>query len=203
MSRVGVGTTTPAARLDVLYSPGIVADSASSYFGFSSKVRAADTFNYTGVLYGGLIRGIIGGPQSGTVSAVAGAQTDVVNNSTTTIGNAYGNFSEVNNVTTGTITNAYGATADIVNAAGTISNGYGFYTGPIQATNKWSFYASDATALNYFAGNVGIGTTLLQVKNFRVIVRSYFCVPDGGESVQIIARFLKADHFNKKYHSQE
>ncbi|MES3005009.1 MAG: hypothetical protein V4690_02775 [Patescibacteria group bacterium] len=61
------------------------------------------------------------------------------------------------------ITNLYGLRVDdFTNATGNITNTYGAYIGDITTgtqTNKYSFYASDANAYNYFAGNVGIGTT--------------------------------------------
>ena len=53
-------------------------------------------------------------------------------------------------------TNQYGFYAN-----GTITgatNNYGFYSNINAATNRWNFYAN-GTAQNYFAGNVGIGTT--------------------------------------------
>ncbi|MBL7556086.1 MAG: hypothetical protein JNM24_09710 [Bdellovibrionaceae bacterium] len=60
----------------------------------------------------------------------------------------------------GTITNAYGGNFTIWNTGGgTITNAYGVYVGAVPGTNRWSFYASDSNANNYFAGNVGIGTT--------------------------------------------
>ena len=73
---------------------------------------------------------------------------------------AYGVQANIVNTTgSSSVTSAYGGYFGITRTLGTISNGYGIYTGAIQATNKWSIYASDATAPNYFAGLVGIGTT--------------------------------------------
>jgi hypothetical protein len=83
---------------------------------------------------------------------------------------------------------AYGITASIINSSGTINNAYGFVTtasignasGPANPvisnyyginltvptfanggtiTNNWGVYSADATAKNYFAGIVGMGTT--------------------------------------------
>ncbi|MDX1923257.1 MAG: tail fiber domain-containing protein [Alphaproteobacteria bacterium] len=67
----------------------------------------------------------------------------------------------------GTVTNAYGLRiTDFANANnGTLTNTYGVYVGDItpasvtQTNTPFSFYASDANAYNYFAGNVGIGTS--------------------------------------------
>jgi hypothetical protein len=59
----------------------------------------------------------------------------------------------------GTITDMYGVYTNITRTAGTITNYYGVYIDTdATATNKWGLYQNDATAKNYFAGNVGIGT---------------------------------------------
>jgi hypothetical protein len=76
-------------------------------------------------------------------------------NMTTAVGVSAG----ITNIGAGTISNAKGLDATITRSAGTIINGYGLYVNTIQATNKWSVYASDATAPSYFAGAVGVGTT--------------------------------------------
>lgn len=48
-----------------------------------------------------------------------------------------------------------------ITSGSTITNGYGLYLSafPGGVTNKYGVYAVDANAMNYFAGNVGIGTT--------------------------------------------
>ena len=72
----------------------------------------------------------------------------------------------INNATSGAaVTNAYAGYFDMFNgvAGTTITNAYGVYiansatTGTI--TNRYDLYASSVNANNYFAGNVGIGTT--------------------------------------------
>jgi len=70
----------------------------------------------------------------------------------------------------GTITNMFGlALGDIPSVAGftnigaTITNTYGIHIGDIttgiQTNTPFLIYSSDANTYNYFAGNVGIGTT--------------------------------------------
>ncbi len=63
----------------------------------------------------------------------------------------------------GTMTSAYGLNIANLTNTGTVGNTYGVYVGDITAgtqTNQaYSVYASDANTRNYFAGNVGIGTT--------------------------------------------
>lgn len=63
----------------------------------------------------------------------------------------------------GTITNAYGLKInDLINSSGFMTNTYGVYVGDLttgtQTNTPFSIYSSDANALNYFAGKVGIGT---------------------------------------------
>ena len=63
----------------------------------------------------------------------------------------------------GTITNAYGINISNLINTGTVGSTYGVYVGDItagtQTNTPFSFYASDSGANNYFAGNIGIGTT--------------------------------------------
>jgi hypothetical protein len=55
-----------------------------------------------------------------------------------------------------TVTNQYGFFAESSITGAT--NNYGFYGNIASGTNRWNFYAA-GTADNYFAGNLGIGTT--------------------------------------------
>ena len=55
------------------------------------------------------------------------------------------------------ITNQYGFQAE--NSLTGATNNYGFHGNIAAATGRWNFYAA-GTANNYFAGNVGIGTSL-------------------------------------------
>ena len=48
---------------------------------------------------------------------------------------------------------------DNVTDAGTITNHYGIDIGALTGTNTWGIYQEGASNPNYFAGNVGIGTT--------------------------------------------
>jgi hypothetical protein len=55
-----------------------------------------------------------------------------------------------------TVTNQYGFSA--ASSLTGATNNYGFHSNIASGTGRWNFYAS-GTAANYFAGNVGIGTT--------------------------------------------
>ncbi len=57
-----------------------------------------------------------------------------------------------------TVGSVYGGYFTHMANTGTVTNGYGVYVGSVFGNNKWSLYSSDATAPNYFAGMVGIGT---------------------------------------------
>jgi hypothetical protein len=126
---------------------GVVSNMGYSSFTASSPVATVTGGTFYGGNYGssatiGAATGIMGAARStGTLTVV-----------TTAVG-VQGNVST--NVTD-TTTSAYGGSFDVTNS-GTTTNAFGVYTGNIQGTNKWSFYASDASAPSYFAGNVGVG----------------------------------------------
>jgi len=66
------------------------------------------------------------------------------------------NFSASRSTAGATITNLFGFNATSILTSAT--NNYGFYGDLPSGTGRWNFYAN-GTAPNYFAGNVGIGTT--------------------------------------------
>ena len=65
----------------------------------------------------------------------------------------------------GTVTNQYGFLAD--SSLSSATNNYGFYSNIASGTGKYNFYAN-GTAYNYFAGNVGIGSSVNQTIGLRV-----------------------------------
>jgi len=93
----------------------------------------------------------------GSGSALTNSSTGVI---TTGVGQR---ATLINSNAGGTITNAYGFQVANLSNTGTITNTYGVYvndlTAGTQTNTPYSFYASDAGTYNYFAGNVGIGTT--------------------------------------------
>jgi len=170
--KVGIGTTTPAYKLHVLntnpsvainiyapFVPTLTANQASNLHATWSEIITGSAFNFNCTLWGAVNRVTLSASQTGTVTAMVGATNDMSHNGTGTVGSAFGSMNHVSNVSSATITNAYGLNAEIFNTGGgTVTNGFGIYIGNIQATNKWSVYAIDATAPSYFAGKVGIGT---------------------------------------------
>lgn len=75
---------------------------------------------------------------------------------TGSISNAYGFLAGTLSTTGATVTNYYGFYANNQTIGST--GNYGFFSNMASATGKWNFYAN-GTADNYFAGNVGIGTS--------------------------------------------
>lgn len=75
-----------------------------------------------------------------------------------------------------TVTNQYGFTAESTLTGAT--NNYGFYSNIASGTGRWNFYAA-GTADNYFAGNVGVGST---TPSHRLSIYS----PDAGDNLSLL-----------------
>ncbi len=173
---VGVGTNNPTqTRMEVFSSDintrhnfrSIFSPTLSSNYSGSSLVTSFNRFvGTTGFdinvpAYGAVNRVDILATQTGSLTFAIGSLSDVYHGGNNLISNAIGAKGGIYNTSTGPITNAYGVFSDIQNSSsGVITNGYGVFTGSVTGTNKWSFYASDATAPNYFAGRMGIGTSI-------------------------------------------
>ncbi len=107
------------------------------------------------------------GSAAGRAASLIGVQADAWTDDATggTVGEIAGFKNELLGVTSAgvTATSVFGIKlSDILNT-GTITNTYGVYVGDVTTgtqTNKaFTLYASDANALNYFAGVTGIGTS--------------------------------------------
>ncbi|MFA5888814.1 MAG: hypothetical protein WCW47_00490 [Candidatus Paceibacterota bacterium] len=134
--------------------------------GLSGTATVSGSGNVTSSANG--LTGTVTFTGNGTKVTARGVFATLVNTGSGTITNLIGNDLTVVS-TGGTITNLYGFRFDpLSSSSGTINNTYGFYVGDItsgtQANTPYSFYASDAGAYNYFAGNTGIGTTTPQTK---------------------------------------
>jgi len=105
---------------------------------------------------------------TGTMTNMVGVEgIGWIENTGTVTNMTLGEFKGVAFTTAGaaaTVTTGYGVHAGLTkngagSAAATISTGYGVYIGNVDASTNYGLYQADATADNYFAGNVGIGTT--------------------------------------------
>lgn len=78
----------------------------------------------------------------------------------------------------GSAASAYGLFGEVTHSgAGTITNSFGLYVSTVDGTNKWGIYQAMPSNSNYFAGNVGIGTTSPAASldvNGSLFVRSSF-----------------------------
>jgi hypothetical protein len=159
--------------VSAVYSAGLGKNSSGSIIGIDGAAGNGSPATVNSILGGNFHTSDTG---FGTTSNY-GLKSVASSSNTTT--SSYGLYSEAT-MGSGFVTNGYGVRAlvsatgvsspqysdargvfsEILNssASGTITNGYGIYVGSVQATNKWSVYANDATAPSYFAGNVGIGT---------------------------------------------
>lgn len=186
---VGIGTPTPTARFSLYQATSATTATNNSYEVFrvensspgtnyynkylrttfdswaNSVTELKGIYNFLDIQAGGAMSSVVGehvkiSLSSGNATSVEAARNEIVQPSAISVAPlVYATNSVITNSAAGTITTAYGVASSVIRSAGTIGTAYGVYTGNIQATTKWSFYASDATAPSYFAGNVGIGTT--------------------------------------------
>jgi hypothetical protein len=98
---------------------------------------------------------------SGTASKVWGAHILSLNNSTGTLTESIGANLTAGNESSGTgiVTTAYGVYAKVQAGRCTVHTGYGVYIHNTAATDDYGLYQAGADDTNYFAGNMGIGTT--------------------------------------------
>lgn len=171
---VGIGTTNPLNRFQVTTNPY---DSLTGTFNsVSVETFMNNNANSTATLNG--IRSEVFGDinvdngewngtyskasvlaGAGTATAARGALNQASANAPGTVVSASGTHSLVDLTGAGTITNAYGLYSDITKpGSGVITNSYGVFIDSLAGTNRFGIYQAGATDLNYFAGNVGVGT---------------------------------------------
>lgn len=141
----------------------LTATNAQQITGGSFNVSTnANNFSQTGYIRGSL--STVQNSNTNTVSNVRAAEAYVYNVGAGTITDGRAGYFYLQNlVVGGTLTNFYGVKVDIGFNNGTVTNTYGVYVGSLisgtQTNVPYAFYASDATAKNYFAGPTGYGTT--------------------------------------------
>lgn len=136
-------------------------DSAANIYGFHNRFATdtTSTANFTGLLAANNIVSFHRG--SGNITNLASNRTRVRINSTGSITNLYGIYMD-SDITAGTITNHYGL--NILSpsyAGGTVTNSYGVLIGErsnASVTNAYGIYQAGSDDINYFEGNIGVGT---------------------------------------------
>src|SRR5690606_4070224 len=117
------------------------------------------TYNFTNALYGAVNRVESGTSQSGSINLAMGSVSDVYHDGNGSVAFAKGIAGTVYNRSGGIVSDAQNEQFGVLNAgAGSITTGYGVYISTVAGTTNYGLYQEDATAENYFAGKVGIGT---------------------------------------------
>lgn len=95
-----------------------------------------------------------------TVDTVRGEQNRIFiqSGSTVSITDAMGSYSYLT-ADGGSIENLYMYLASTTGNTTSVTNQYGYYVADLIGTNSWGVYQAGSNDLNYFGGNVGIGTT--------------------------------------------
>ncbi len=183
---VGIGTTSPNYKLEVAGNTYInsrmgvtLAPQTDSYL-----VSGNSNFTETSGSHYGVNAWIRSNPASASSAYIYGSQGSIIvqagnaQNHTNTLSGVRATFthygsgivSKGRGITVrlvndggGTVSNLSGILIEDLYSTATISNTYGLYIGDLttgtQTNTPYSIYASDGNTYNYFAGNVGIGTT--------------------------------------------
>ena len=170
------GTATPVGLFDVQFTSSATsgtllgqrvlttlnpaAASAASANGFFSNTltQSGNAQAFSGKVYA--LNGEVDHYGTGTLGSAYGVNGTVVNKAAGAMTNAYGIYAGLSNASNGTIGNGYGVYVNAPTNAtgGTFSNYTGLYiANPSAVTGAYGLYS--AGGKNYFAGNVGIGTT--------------------------------------------
>jgi len=142
-NNVGIGTTGPSQKLDVV-GAGQFSTQLAVGTSIASNVQSYQTGTFA--------------PAAASVRALE-VDTTLKPNAA---GTAYGFFTTPTaDATNGVISDFYGiAVGTLTKSAGTVTNAYGIYTTvPTAGTNNYALYTEGKTVLSATTGNVGIGTT--------------------------------------------
>lgn len=177
--RLGIGNSSPGTLLDIgnaTKAPNTPGDAnvmglqvrtanATSNFMTGSMVYAEQTAPSTADIVGSISYTVTSN-STGNVALGIPVSATHVHTGAGTIGEIHGIDTRVLSSSSGNITNAivyYALVGAGASTTGVITNAYALYVPnfPSQAVNKYGVYVNDATASNYFAGKLGIGTTSL------------------------------------------
>jgi hypothetical protein len=168
---VGIGTTNPQSKLNVLHT---ISSNAVQYAGISELDFTSTANNLNESFgFGATIRfkGTSGNDSTDN-KGLSAFSFNAFNSNTGTVDYMQGMYGDTRNLSTGTVTNFSGIRlpGGVNSGGGTITNFYGLLVeaqsvgtnryalslNNAAATNVYNVYAG-GTAQNYFAGNVGIG----------------------------------------------
>ena len=152
VSKVGIGTTTPTVKLQVIDRQG---DGAGTIAATASmrNISEASTDAQVGV-WGTTISSDTSGTNSNIWGVYGFAEQNGAGGTVSSLRGVHG----ATFTNTGTTDNAIALYATVSNSA-TLTTGYGLYISNIAGTTDYGVYQADSSDDNYFAGNVGIGTT--------------------------------------------
>jgi hypothetical protein len=208
-SRIGLTNTSGQNSVNAEAFP--VTNANGTYYNMAGVFRGSENAS-AGATNSGYVMGIdmagyLNG--AGNLNTAYGARIDTGTNTggTGTVTNSYGTYIRLLNQGSGTMTNAYGVYISSNRYSGTIGSAYGVYIGDMDATSGYGVYQTASGDINYFAGNVGIGTnspTLgkLQVNGSDYIMMAYNPSSANGQTARIAASTgsaqgqIEIDYFN-------
>jgi hypothetical protein len=150
------GASSPTERMRISSSGAIGIGTALT------QVNLYNTRNLSGNVtsYGNYLQATVQSDVTASAIGYRSALSTVA--SAFTLSSLYGFYSGQGTIGAGsTVTNQFGFVADSSLTGAT--NNYGFYSDIASGTGRYNFYAN-GTADNYFAGNVGVGTTTMSQK---------------------------------------
>jgi hypothetical protein len=155
--RLGLGTSSPTATLHVNGNARLDGKVGIGDIGSATKLRITGDIPDDGEAFA--VGVTVSATASASTNAIYGFISDVKPTSTSanTVTHIYRYHArQLDSFGSATVTNQYGflAANDLTGA----TNNFGFHSGLADASGRWNFYAA-GSAPNYFAGNVGIGTS--------------------------------------------
>lgn len=136
-------------------------DNANNAIGGQFNISMFDSNDITGIVRGGYFT--TQNSNTGAISNMRSGEFLCYNVGAGSVTNMNASLAILQNLNAGSVvTNAKIYEAKVGFQRGTVTNLYGYYCGEMtdasgtHTNNPYSFYANDADAYNYFAGNVGI-----------------------------------------------